>query len=223
MHAGPCEVSVRCLNCGVADIFLGLAAAVVKAGVQIWLKDDPWAADASAPVADLVGVKVSGDLEQRKARRFFEDLEVPVAKRLRVLRKTEFGRLPRTSGMRPSWRPAAVSTVPSLGQKISSRVIWIRFSFSSTNGPAPVRRHETCQRPDSLDDRLIAEGCAYVIEIAESFRISRRGPSRSCWTVTGRSWNASTRLPSTHTGPGRRPVRGCALCHSLPPPYRDQA
>jgi hypothetical protein len=67
------------LNWHVVDVFIGLATAVVKAGVKIWLKDDAFAADVSVSVADLVSGKVSGDLEQRKIRRFFEDLEVPFA------------------------------------------------------------------------------------------------------------------------------------------------
>jgi hypothetical protein len=41
----------------MVDVFIGLATAVVKAGVKIWLKDDSFAANASASVGDFVAGK----------------------------------------------------------------------------------------------------------------------------------------------------------------------
>ena len=159
---------VRCLNCGVVDIFFGLAAAVVKTGVQIWLKDDPWAADASGSVADLVGIKVSGDLEQRKARRFFEDLEVPVAKRLRVLCKTEFGRMPENE-----WNAAVLAAGDSFDcAHLTAKVLFTRdldplFLEQYMRSHARQATRDLSEAGTALYDRLIAEGCAYVIEIAD--------------------------------------------------------
>ena len=72
-----------------ADLLLGLGAAVVKVACRIWLKDSSIASDASADVVDIVKEKISGELDQRKARRLFEDLEEPVAKKLEWLRKHE--------------------------------------------------------------------------------------------------------------------------------------
>ena len=136
--------------------------------MQIWLKDDPWAADASASVADLVGVKVSGDLEQRKARRFFEDLEVPVAKRLRVLRKTEFGRLPENE-----WNAAVLAA----GGSFDRAQLRAKDLFTRDLDPLFLERYirsrtrqaarDLSEGGTALYDRLIAEGCAYVIEIAD--------------------------------------------------------
>jgi hypothetical protein len=78
----------------MADLFLGLAAGVVKAAVKIWQGDSAFADNVTDSVVDLVKAKVSGELEQRRARRFFEDLEVPVTRRLRGLREAEFRSLP---------------------------------------------------------------------------------------------------------------------------------
>jgi hypothetical protein len=63
----------------MADLLLGLGAAVVKAACKVWLKDSALAASASAEVVDVVRQKISGKLHQRSVRRVFEDLEVPVA------------------------------------------------------------------------------------------------------------------------------------------------
>jgi hypothetical protein len=63
-----------------ADLLLGLGAAVVKVACKIWLGDNSFASDAGTDVVDIVKDKLSGELDQRKARRLFEDLEVPVAK-----------------------------------------------------------------------------------------------------------------------------------------------
>jgi hypothetical protein len=152
----------------VVDIFIGLAAAVVKAGVKIWLKDDAFAADVSASVAGLVAAKISDDLDQRKIRRFFEDLEVPVAKRLRALRQAEFGRLPENE-----WNAAVLAA----GDSFDRAQLTAKDLFTRDLDPLFLERY--VRRSDSraardmseggtaLYDRLISEGCAYVIEIAD--------------------------------------------------------
>ena len=61
----------------MAELFLALAASVVKAAVKIWQGDAGFAGNVTDSVVDLVKAKVSGELDQRRARRFFEDLEVP--------------------------------------------------------------------------------------------------------------------------------------------------
>jgi hypothetical protein len=38
----------------MADVFVALGAAVVKAGVKVWLKDNDFAADASASLTGLI-------------------------------------------------------------------------------------------------------------------------------------------------------------------------
>ena len=53
-------------------------AAVVKAGVKVWLKDNDFAADVSVSLTDLISGRISNEYDRRKARRIFEDLEEPV-------------------------------------------------------------------------------------------------------------------------------------------------
>ena len=56
----------------MADLLLGLGAAVVKAACKVWLKDHAFAGDASAEVIDVIKIKVAGELDQRHTQRLFE-------------------------------------------------------------------------------------------------------------------------------------------------------
>jgi NACHT domain len=152
----------------VVDVFLGFAAAVVKASVKIWLKDDAFAADVSASVTDLVRDKVTGDLERRKIRRFFEDLEVPVARRVRSLREAEFGSLPENE-----WTAAVLAA----GDSFDHARLTARDLFTRDLDPLLLEQHirrdsvratrDLSEGGTALYGLLITEGCAYVIEIAD--------------------------------------------------------
>lgn len=152
----------------MADVFIGLATAVVKAGVKIWLKDDSFAANVSASVADFVAGKINDDLDQRKIRRFFEDLEIPVANRLRALRQTEFSSLPENE-----WNAAVLATSDSFDRAhFTARDLFVRDldPLFLEHQIRPDRSRATRDLSDggtALYDRLVAEGCAYVIEIAD--------------------------------------------------------
>ena len=151
----------------MTEVFIGLAAAVVKAGVKIWLKDDA-VADASSSIAELVGAKVSGELDQRKARRFFEDLEVPVAKRLKGLRQAEFGRLAENE-----WNAAVLAAGDSFdGAQLTGRDLFTRdldplFLERKIRSGNRAATRDLSSDGTALYDRLITEGSAYVIEIAD--------------------------------------------------------
>jgi hypothetical protein len=162
------SVTALCLNCSVADVFIALAAAVVKAGAKIWLKDESFAADMSASVTDLVASRISGDLDQRRVRRFFEDLEVPVARRFRAFRETEFGGLPENE-----WNAAVIGA----GESFDRARLTAKVLFTHDLNPLFLERLVQSDRiratrdltgdGTALYDRLIVEGCAYVIEIAD--------------------------------------------------------
>jgi hypothetical protein len=152
----------------MVDIVLGLAAAIVKAGVTIWLKDDTFAGRLGDSVADLVAEKVTGDLDQRRARRFFEDLEIPVAKRLTAVGTTAFGGLPDNE------RTAAI--LAAAGTFGRARLA-AGDLFTRDLDPLFLERHirsgnlaatrDLSDAATALYDRLLADGCAYVIEIAD--------------------------------------------------------
>ncbi|MBV9448814.1 MAG: NACHT domain-containing protein [Streptosporangiaceae bacterium] len=150
----------------MADLLLGLAAAVVKVACKVWLKDDEFASDASTEVVDAVRARVSGELDQRHARRLFEDLEVPVSKKLGVLRQHEFAGMPDNE-----WTAAVLAVGDTLREA--------RFTdadiFEGDLDPLYLRRKilagargATRDLPEAgtaLYHRLLTECCAYVVEL----------------------------------------------------------
>ena len=131
----------------MVDVFIALSAAVVKAGVKIWLKDNSFAADMGASVADIVATKISGDLDQSKVRRFFEDLEIPVAKRLRAIRQTEFGRLPENE-----WNAAVLGA----GDSFNRARLTAKDLFTRDLNPLFLEQHIRSDR--GLATRDLSEG-----------------------------------------------------------------
>jgi NACHT domain len=152
----------------MTDPFLVLGAAVVKSGLRIWLKDDSFAADTSNSVIDLIKSKIAGELEQRQAQRFFEDLEVPVANRLRGLRSAEFGNMPVNE-----WTAAVLAA----GQSFDHARLSPQDLFARDLDPLSLEQQMRSDRDSAIRDlsadatafydRMISEACAYVIEIAD--------------------------------------------------------
>ena len=152
----------------MADVFLGLAAAIVKACINVWSKDDPFAANIGSSVTDIVALKINDELNQRKISRFFEDLEEPIAKRLRSMRQTEFARLDENE-----WAAAILAAGDSFR----------RTSFTAKDlvirnlDPLTLERHIRSANPTATRDlsadgtalynRMITEAAAYVIEIVD--------------------------------------------------------
>jgi hypothetical protein len=151
---------------GMADLLLGLAAAVVKVACKVWLKDNEFAASASAEVVDAVKARVSGELDQRHARRLFEDLEVPVAKKLGVLRQHEFAGMPDNE-----WNAAVLA----VGDTLRSARFTDADIFEGDLDPLYLRRkvvagtrgatRDLSEAGTSLYHRLLTECCAYVVEL----------------------------------------------------------
>jgi NACHT domain len=153
----------------MADLLLGLGAAVVKAACMVWLKDSTFAASASTEVVDVVRQKISGDLNRRSARRVFEDLEVPVAAKLQVLRQHEF------AGMADNEWTAAVLAV---GDTLRSATFTDADIFAGDLDPLYLRRHilagargatrDLSAAGTALYHRLLTECCAYVVELTST-------------------------------------------------------
>jgi len=153
----------------VTDLLLGLGAAVVKVACKIWLNDNKFAADASAEVVDVVRDKFAGELEQRRARRLFEDLEVPVAEKLAEFREHEFRGMPDNE-----WEAAVLAVGDSLRRA--------RFRdadiFAGDLDPLYLRRKVSAASPSASRDlsedgtalyfRLLTECCAYVVELTST-------------------------------------------------------
>ena len=150
------------------DPFLVVGAAIVKASLKVWFGKDIIAADTGSSIVDVLKAKISGDLEQRQAQRFFEDLEVPVAKRLRVLRDTEFGSMPENE-----WNASVLAAGDSFDRaSLTAQDLFMRdldplFLERHIRADAPAATRDLSADGVALYDRLVSEGCAYVIEIAD--------------------------------------------------------
>ena len=153
----------------MADLLLGLGAAVVKAACKVWLKDSQFAASASTEVVDVIKQKISGELDQRTARRVFEDLEVPVAEKLTVLRQHEFAGMPDNE-----WTAAVLA----VGDTLRRARFTGRDIFAGDLDSLYLRRHIlACARDATRDlseagtalyDRLLTECCAYIVELTST-------------------------------------------------------
>jgi hypothetical protein len=151
----------------MSDVFIGLAAAVVKACIKVWSKDNAFTASAGTSVADLVAANISDELEQRRARRFFEDLEVPIAKRLRTMRETEFAGLAENE-----WQAATLTAADTFRKAQFTAKDIIAHDLDPLSFERHIRSGNRIATRDlseggtALYDRIIVEASAYVIEIA---------------------------------------------------------
>ena len=153
----------------MADLLLGLGAAVVKAACKVWLKDHAFAGDASAEVIDVIKIKVAGELDQRHTRRLFEDLEVPVAAKLSVLRQHEFGGIPDNE-----WDAAVLA----VGDTLRRATFTDADIFAGDLDPLYLRRQvaagargatrDLSEAGTALYDRLLTECCAYIVELTST-------------------------------------------------------
>lgn len=158
-----------CDTAPVAEALLGLGAAVVKIVCKVWLKDQALAADAAAEVVDIVKAKVAGDLDQRHARRLFEDLEVPVAEKLSLLRPHEFAGMPDNE-----WDAAVLA----VGDTLRHASLTDRDVFAGDLDPLYLRRlilpnsaiatRDLSEAATVVYDRLLTECCAYVVELTST-------------------------------------------------------
>jgi NACHT domain len=152
----------------MADVFLVLGAAVAKAAFRIWFRDEELPSAASDSLTDWIRDRLSDIVDQRKVGRFFEDLEVPVAKRMRAICQAEFSRLPANE-----WNAA----VRAAGISFDRVRLAPKDLFSRDLDPLALERYIRSDRARAtrdlsvdgtgLYDRLVAEGCLFVIEIAD--------------------------------------------------------
>lgn len=150
------------------DVFLILGAAIVKSGLKIWLGKDNPAVDAGGSIVDVLKDKISGDLDRRQAQRFFEDLEIPVAKRLRALRDYEFSAMPENE-----WTAAVLAAGDSFDKaRLTSQDLFTRdldplYLEREIRISSPNATRDLSDAGSTLYDRVLSEGCAHVIEISD--------------------------------------------------------
>lgn len=124
------------------DAFLILGAAVVKTSARLWQKE-PFAAELSGPVVDVIVGRLSGDQDKRRARRLFAKLELMVADRLEAVLGHEF------AGLAPNEREAAVFAV---ADGFGQAELTDQDLFASDLDALFLERHIRAVRPDATRD-----------------------------------------------------------------------
>ena len=153
----------------MSDVILGLCAAIVKCACRVWLKDSEFAKTASTSVVDVITTKVSEDLDRRRARRFFEDIEIPISRRLMALRDTEYSDVPDNE-----WFAAVSAAGETFERARLSPEILISADLNPLFLERQVRKgfpsatRDLASSSTALYDRIVSEGCAYVIQIADA-------------------------------------------------------
>jgi hypothetical protein len=150
----------------IPELILAVAASAVKTAMKIWLKDNEFAADTGATVADYVSKKVGDGIGQRDVVRLFQDLEIPIAEKLLTSAAVEYQMLP--EGER------------SLAITVAARILdTARYSdqdlFSMDLDPLFLKKHilksadPSWGRDLSSDgelflQRILSECCLYIVE-----------------------------------------------------------
>lgn len=152
----------------MTELVLVLCGAVVKSAIKLWAGDNAFADNISADLTDLIRGQVSGALDQRKIRRQFENMEEIVARQILSTLDNEFRDLDEGE------RNAAIIAV---SETISRAQLTDKVLFAGNLDPLYlenyVRRFTGNSTRDlswggtGLYDRVLAQCCAYIIEIAD--------------------------------------------------------
>lgn len=151
------------------EITLALAAAIVKTAFKFWTKDSDLANNITDELTDLIKDKVVGNIGQRKARRWVEDLEAIVNGRLLKYMAYEF------SGLTENERDATILAVAATlsKAKITDKELWdqdldplqLEQFLKQT---VPNADKDLGYQGQGLYARLLPEACAYVVSLAAS-------------------------------------------------------
>ncbi|MGI5165509.1 NACHT domain-containing protein [Spirillospora sp. CA-253888] len=148
------------------DLILGLGAAVVKTACKLVLGDNQILAELSGSVVDAVAGQDAGVRERRRARRLLENLEETVADKILTTMGHEFAGLPEHE------RNAAVLAVTA---SLDRAELTDEDLFAADLDALYLERHVRRSHPGAtrdldhraaaLYDHVLAECCAYVIEV----------------------------------------------------------
>ncbi|MGH3391825.1 MAG: NACHT domain-containing protein [Actinomadura sp.] len=160
----------------MADILLGLGAAVIKTAAKLWLRDHQAAAELSGSVIDAITGKATGIRERRRAQRLFEDLEETVADKLLTVLEHEF------AGISEGERNAAVLAATAAferaaltDQDLFAADLDALFLERHIRAGSPRATRDLGHHAAGLYDRILAECCAYVLEVTVSLPAFGKG------------------------------------------------
>lgn len=152
----------------VTELVLLLCGAVVKTAFKLWTRNDQFVDELTGDLTDMIKNRVSGILEQRKIRSRFARIEEIVADQILDTLENEFRDL--DEGERNA---AIIAVTGTLNQaKLTGQVL-----ISQDLDPFYLERYirkfkGTSTRFISQDgvalyDRILAQCCAYIIELAD--------------------------------------------------------
>ena len=152
----------------MTELVLVLCGAVVKTAFKLWIGDSALADNVSADLTDMIRSRVSSALDRRKVRTQFQKMEEIAADQVLTTLATEFRSLDEGE------RNAAIIAVT---ETFDSAQLTDKTLFAGNLDPFYlekfVRRFTGQSTRDlSLDgtalyDRVLAQCCAYIIEIAD--------------------------------------------------------
>jgi hypothetical protein len=152
----------------VTELVLVLCGAVIKTAFTLWSGGNAFVATASGDLTDLLKGQVSGALEQRKVRRQFEKMEEIVADQVIGVLGAEFRHLAEGE------KNAAILAVT---ETFNRARLTDKALFTANLDPLYLTNHVRrftggATRDLSMDgtalyDRVLAQCCAYIIEIAD--------------------------------------------------------
>lgn len=152
----------------MVELVLVLCGVIVKTAFRVWIGNDPFADNLTGDLTDMIRSRVSGALEQRKIRSRFARMEEIVADRLLASLQGEFRNL--DEGERNAAIIAVTETFNQArltGEMLLAKDLdplylerYVRkFTGTTTVGLS--------QDGLALYDRVLAQCCAYIIELAD--------------------------------------------------------
>jgi hypothetical protein len=152
----------------MTELVLLLCGAVVKAAFKLWTRNDPFADVLTGELTDMINSRVSGLLEQRKVRSRFARMEEIVADQLLTLLNNEFRNL--DEGEKNA---AIIAVTDTLNKAQLTTQILVTQDLDPFSLERYIRKflgtstRDLSQDGIALYDRVLAQCCAYIIELAD--------------------------------------------------------
>jgi hypothetical protein len=167
-------------NGSVTELVLVLCGAVVKTAFALWIGDNTFAENLSSDLTDLIKDRVGSALDRRKVRARFDKMEEIVADQILSMLNTEFRSLDEGE------RNAAVLAVT---ETLNLAQLTDKVLFAGNLDPFYLNRFVRTFSAQStrdlswggveLYDRVLAQCCAYIIEIADKLPRFQAGVCQS--------------------------------------------
>ena len=152
----------------MTELVLTLCGAVVKTAFRLWIRNDPFGDILTGDLTDMIKARVSGTLEQRKIRSRFAHMEEIVADQILAMLKTEFRNLDEGE-----INAAIIAVTDTFDQARLTGQVLVTEDLDPFFLERYVRKFRgtstryLSQDGSALYDRVLAQCCAYIIELAD--------------------------------------------------------